>query len=104
MLAVFCSEFQSADAAPYYNLLGKGYAYTDVRNVLSSLSGEAGKAFLDEYGVFEPMEKALDDVVSVVVTLHQACPRGKVPWWAQSLLDEINTTFIEKIECLKSMI
>lgn len=87
-----------------YNLLGKGYAYTDVRNVLSSLSGEAGKAFLDEYGVFEPMEKALDDVVSVVVTLHQACLRGKVPWWAQSLLDEINTTFIEKIECLKSMI
>lgn len=87
-----------------YNLLGKGYAYTDVRNVSSSLSGEAGKAFLDEYGVFEPMEKALDDVVSVVVTLHQACLRGKVPWWAQSLLDEINTTFIEKIECLKSMI
>ena len=33
---------------------GKGYAYTDVRNVLSSLSEEAGKAFLDEYCEFDP--------------------------------------------------
>ena len=87
-----------------YNLLGKGYAYTDVRNVLSSLSEEAGKAFLDEYGGFEPIEKALDDVVSVVVTLYQACLRDEMPWWAQALLDEIDTTFIEKIEYLKSII
>ncbi len=87
-----------------YNLLGKGYAYADVRNVLSSLSEEAGKAFLDEYGVFEPVEKALDDVVNVVVTLYQACLCDKVPWWAQASLDEINTTFIEKVEYLQSMI
>ena len=87
-----------------YNLLGKGYAYADVRNVLSSLSEEAGKAFLDEYGVFEPVEKALDDVVNVVVTLYQACLCDKVPWWAQASLDEINTTFIEKVEHLQSMV
>lgn len=87
-----------------YNLLGKGYAYTDVRNVLSSLSGEAGKAFLDEYGVFEPIEKALDDVVSVVITLYLAYLHGRAPWWMQALLDEIDTTFIEKIKYLQSMI
>ena len=87
-----------------YNLLGKGYAYTDVRNVLSSLSEEAGKAFLDEYGMFDPVEKALDDVVSVVVTLHLACQRDVFPWWAQSLLDELDTTFIEKIECLRGLV
>ena len=87
-----------------YNLLGKGYAYTDVRNVLSSLSEEAGKAFLDEYGEFEPIEKALDDVVSVVVTLYRACLRDEVPWWAQALLAEMDTTFIEKIEYLQSII
>lgn len=40
-----------------YNLLGKGYAYTDVRNVLSSLSEEAGKAFLKEYGKFDQRRK-----------------------------------------------
>lgn len=84
-----------------YNLLGKGYAYTDVRNVLSSLSEEAGKAFLDEYGEFDPVEKALDDVVSVVVTLYLVCLRKDFPWWAQTMLDELNTTFIEKIELLR---
>ena len=87
-----------------YNLLGKGYAYSDVRNVLSSLSEEAGKAFLDEYGAFDPEEKALDDVVSVVVTLYLACRRDEFPWWAQALLDEIDTTFIEKIECLRRLL
>lgn len=87
-----------------YNLLGKGYAYTDVRNVLSSLSEEARKVFLDEYGKFDPVEKALDDVVSVVVTLHLACQRDVFPWWAQALLDELDTTFIEKIECLRRLL
>ena len=87
-----------------YNLLGKGYAYTDVRNVLSSLSEEAGKSFLDEYGEYDPVEKALDDVVSVVVTLHLACQRDEFPWWAQALLDELDTTFIEKIECLRRLL
>jgi len=87
-----------------YNLLGKGYAYTDVRNVLSSLSEEAGKAFLDEYGMFDPVEKALDDVVSVVVTLHLACQRDVFPWWAQSLLDELDTTFIKKIENMRRVL
>lgn len=87
-----------------YNLLGKGYAYTDVRNVLSSLSEEAGKAFLDEYGMFDPVEKALDDVVSVVVTLYLACQRDEFPWWAQTLIDEIDTTFIEKIEFLRRVL
>ena len=87
-----------------YNLLGKGYAYTDVRNVLSALSEKAGNAFLDEYGVFDPVEKALDDVISVVVTLYLACLRDEFPWWAQALLDELDTTFIEKIECLQSML
>jgi len=87
-----------------YNLLGKGYAYTDVRNVLSSLSEEAGKAFLDEYGMFDPVEKALDDVVSVVVTLYLACKRDVFPWWAQALLDELNTTFIKKIKNMRRVL
>ena len=87
-----------------YNLLGKGYAYTDVRNVLSSLSEEAGKVFLNEYGTFDPVEKALDDVVSVVVSLHLACQRDVFPWWAQALLDELNTTFIKKIENMRRVL
>ena len=72
--------------------------------MLSSLSEEAGKAFLDEYGKFDPAEKALDDVVSVVISLYLACLRDEFPWWAQALLDEIDTTFIEKIECLRRVL
>lgn len=87
-----------------YNLMGKGYAYTDVRNVLSSLSEEAGKAFLDEYGEFDPVERALDDVVGVVVSLFLACRRDEFPWWAQALLDEIDTTFLSKLECLQRLL
>jgi len=83
-----------------YNLLGKGYAYADIRNVLSSLSEKAGKAFLEEYGEFDPLEKTLDDVVSVVSTLFFACQRDKFPRWAQALLDELDTTFIEKMRIL----
>ena len=86
-----------------YNLLGKGYAYADVRNVLSSLSEKAGKAFLDAYGEFDPTEKALDDVVSVVVTLFLACQYDKFPRWAKALLDEVDTTFATKIENLRNV-
>ena len=84
-----------------YNLLGKGYAYADLRNVMSSLSEEAGTAFLTEYGEFDPVEKVLDDVVSVVVTLYLACQRDAFPSWVRGLLDELETTFIDKIECLR---
>lgn len=86
-----------------YNLLGKGYAYADLRNVVSSLSVDAGKAFLEEYGEFDPAEKVLDDVVSVITTLYMACHREKFPWWAQELLDGIETTFIEKIDNLRQI-
>lgn len=87
-----------------YNLLGKGYAYADVRNVLSSLSEEAGHAFLDEYGTFDPVERALDDVVSVVITLYLACQRDVFPRWAQTLLNGIDTAFIEKIAYLQKLL
>ncbi len=83
-----------------YNLLGRGYAYADLRNVTSSLSEEAGRAFQEDYGDFDPMEKALDDVVSVVVTLYLACRREEFPRWALELLDELKTTFADKIENL----
>ena len=86
-----------------YNLLGKGYAYADIRNVLSSLSDEAQLAFLDEYGAFDPTQKILDDVVSPVVTLYFACKRDVFPSWAKPLLEEINTSYIAKIEKLKSL-
>ena len=84
-----------------YNLLGKGCACTDVRNVLFSLSQEAGKAFLDAYGGLDPAQTALDDVVSTVVALYMACQREEFPWWAREMLDELDTTFADKIARLR---
>ena len=80
-----------------YNLLGKGYAYADVRNVMSSLSKEAGAAFLEAYGAVDPLEQALDDVVSVVTSLFFACQREPFPRWAQGLLQELKTAMPDKI-------
>ena len=39
-----------------YNLLGKGYVYSDIRNVCFSLGENAKKAFLEEYGEFDKSE------------------------------------------------
>lgn len=71
--------------------------------MLSSLSEKAGRVFLDAYGEFDPTEKALNDAVSVVVTLSLACQCDKFPRWAKALLDEINTIFMDKIEYLRSL-
>ena len=84
-----------------YNLLGKGYAYGDVRNVLSSFSKEAGAAFLEAYGAVDPLEQALDDVVSVVTSLFFACQREPFPRWAQSLLQEMKTSMTGNIANLR---
>lgn len=65
---------------------------------------EAREAFLEEYGESAPVEKASDDVVSVVVTLYLACQRDEFPLWAQALFEELDTTFIEEIKCLQSML
>ena len=83
-----------------YNLLGKGYAYADLRNVTSSLSKEAGRAFMEAYGSFDPAEKALDDVMNLVTGLVQACRRERFPAWARGMVDEIGTTLAGKIERL----
>jgi hypothetical protein len=52
-----------------YNLLGKGYVYSDIRNVCSSLGDEAQAAFLAEYGEVDRCEITIDDVVSPIAAL-----------------------------------
>ena len=84
-----------------YNLLGKGFVYTDLRNVTYSLSPAAGKAFMEEYGDFSPTEAALDAVVSPIVTLHMAYGRENFPAWGEEALQEIQSSaYLEKIKAL----
>ena len=79
-----------------YNLLGKGYVYSDIRNVCSSLGKDAGKAFLEAYGEFDKNEIVVDDVASVLVTLYNACQRKNFPYWAYYALEELKTDFEQK--------
>lgn len=79
-----------------YNLLGKGYRFSDFRNVTSSLSGEAGAVFYEEYeGLYlakhgqsrkeaEKLEQDIDEVLSPLFSLMVALlDREHFPAWAQ---------------------
>lgn len=83
-----------------YNLLGRGYARADLRNVTASMSREAAAAFLAEYGEFDPSEQAVDDVVSIIVTLHLASKRDAFPNWAMPSLEILKTELCRRIERL----
>ncbi len=83
-----------------YNLLGKGYVYSDIRNVCYSLSADAKNAFLEAYGEFDKNEIIVDDVASVLVTLYHACQRKNFPDWASSTLNELKTDYLKKVEIL----
>lgn len=73
-----------------YNLLGKGIAYGDIRNVTSSLTPEAAEAFIEEYGddIAEEQKKA-DSFIAPLVTLVNACRYESFPSWAKASLEEL---------------
>ena len=83
-----------------YNLLGKGYVYSDIRNVCYSLGENAKKAFLEAYGEFDKNEIIVDDVASVLVTLYHACKRKNFPSWANSILSDLKNNFDKKVQIL----
>jgi hypothetical protein len=83
-----------------YNLLGKGYAYADIRNVCSVLGESARRVFLDEYGGFDEFEVLVDNVASVIVTLYFACKLKKFPQWAMQYLQSVEDGFSEKVRDL----
>ncbi len=79
-----------------YNLLGVGFKYNDIRNVCLSLSEEAGKVFIEEYGAIDEEEKIIDDGISTLVTLIFAYRRPKFPNWAEESLNTIHSGELEK--------
>jgi len=72
-----------------YNLLGKGYVYSDIRNVCSSLGDESAAAFLSAYGGYDKTEIIIDDVVSPLLSLHVACQLEVFPDWASDSLEMV---------------
>ncbi len=74
-----------------FNLLGRGYAYADIRNVCSALSGEAASAFMNEYGPYEKKEKIVDEVIADLHSLIEAFQRDSFPSWADSSLNNLKS-------------
>ena len=83
-----------------YGLLGAGYAYADLRNVCSSLSGAAQEAFLGEYGPFDEREAEIDAVVSVLNGLISAYGRERLPAWSAGLIEELRGGLYGRVERL----
>lgn len=83
-----------------YNLLGKSYVYSDIRNVCSSLGSEAKHAFLSSYGTFDTKEIIIDDVASVISALYFACKRPQFPQWANEVLATLRGNYIDKVNLL----
>lgn len=83
-----------------YGLLGAGYAYADLRNVCSSLSGAAQEAFLGEYGPFDEREAEIDAVVTVLNGLISAYGRERLPAWSAGLIEELRGGLYERVERL----
>jgi len=84
-----------------YNLLGKGYRYSDFNNICSSLSAETGKMFVEEYrrlylekhgqsrSAEEQMEAQVDEVVVPLFAVICAFGHETFPGWAANSKREI---------------
>ncbi|MCL2664690.1 MAG: hypothetical protein FWE82_03680 [Defluviitaleaceae bacterium] len=97
-----------------FNLMGRGYRYSDIRNVCSSLSEEAGKIFAGEYDRLyfekhkktrreeEAYEKKIDDGLSDVFSLMFAfLEKERVPEWAEDIKKAaVDGRLLKKVESL----
>lgn len=77
-----------------YNLLGRGYRYSDVRNVCSSLSDKCKIAFIEEYGDCDDTEKLVDTSISVLTGLISAYQRPSFPSWADNFLKRLKNGYL----------
>ena len=82
-----------------YNLLGKGPAAGDIRNVTYSLSTAAREAFLNSYGEYDEGNAALNSILEHLVTLYSACVREVFPQWGAEALDYLkNGELLKRLE------
>lgn len=74
-----------------FNLLGRGYRYSDIRNICSSLSQRCKTAFLEEYGDFDSREKIIDDGISILINLVFAFEKKNFPEWGKESLKKLKS-------------
>ena len=66
-----------------YHLLGVGMRFSDCRNVTSSLSGDAVRAFWDAYGNVDLREEKFDRPLATLYSLNVASHISEFPRWAE---------------------
>ena len=77
-----------------YDLLGIGTRYSDVRNAVGSLSGEAITGFQEVYGSVDPGEMTLDRPLATLYALVSAARMATFPKWAEESRQAVlNGTF-----------
>ena len=74
-----------------YDCFTLGMAYSDIRNVLYSLEGDARQAFCEAYGGFNETERLLDIPLATFYGLMVAAQREWVPGWARPLLEDVKS-------------
>ena len=85
-----------------YNCVHRGYAYRDIRHILSVLSKKAGAAFLDAYGEFSKEEKAFEDVYFPLTRLISAYRMETFPAWAANFSGMLHNG--ELMRCLEAFL
>lgn len=99
-----------------YNLLGKGYVASDIKNVTVQLNENAKNAFLKGYGqynkrvncvhrvsVAHAIEELMHEVAGNLVALCFACQREVFPEWGYEEVEAVkNGVLLENIEKLFS--
>ena len=86
-----------AEAAMFdYHLIGRGYRYSDIRNILSGLKGAAIDGFIEGYGKYDESEKMMDDVLAPLYSLLVAAQRKTLPKWAKPIIKEVKKGLLEE--------
>ncbi len=78
-----------------YHLLGIGPRVSDYRNVLSVLTGEAQKAFIDTYAPIDKRSLALDAPLATLQALIVASQLPRLRSWARSFIAGVESGDLE---------
>ncbi|MBN2387116.1 MAG: hypothetical protein JXB85_08850 [Anaerolineales bacterium] len=99
-LALSCSEAPRSRALVFdYDCFTIGAAYSDWRNVTSSLEGEAREAFIQAYGPISQIERLLDTPLSTFFGLLAASHRETLPSWALPLRKSVeNGSLLQSVQ------
>jgi len=72
-----------------YNLMGVGFKYLDISNVLYGFNNEMKNVFLAEYGDINKTEIELSNVLSPIIGLIIAYSKNEFPKWGEEIKEKL---------------